>query len=112
MKIIQPTQNKNDNKVENYTLVHEAEEWKIEPIETRVSYGVVNLYPSILLDRSINLLTFPKKACRMEKETTATKCNGHSSALNIVFMRILFFYNNLIRMLQNLGSIALSIMVI
>ena len=89
VKIIQPTQNKNDNKVQSSTLVHEVKEWKIEPIETRVSYDVINLYPSILLDRSINLLTFPKKACRMEKENT-TKTNEQSSALKIVFKRILF----------------------
>lgn len=67
MKIIQPTQNTNDNKVQNSTLVHEVKEWKIEPIETRVSYDVINLYPSILLDRSINLLTFPKKSVQNGK---------------------------------------------
>ena len=35
------------------SFVHKAKDWKIEPNETEVSYDVVNLYPSVPLDRSI-----------------------------------------------------------
>ena len=47
VEIIQPTLNKNNNKIQNSTsFVHEAKDWKIEPTEIQVSCDVVNLYPS------------------------------------------------------------------
>ena len=37
-KIIQPTLNKNNNKIQNSTLfVHEIKDWKIKPTKTQVS---------------------------------------------------------------------------
>ena len=49
--------NKNNNKVQSSTsFVHKAKEWKIEPTKIQVSYGVVNLYPSVPLDRSIQVI--------------------------------------------------------
>ena len=56
VEIIQPTLNEN-NKIQNFTsFVYEAKDWKIEPTEIHVSYDVVNLYPSALLDRSIQVI--------------------------------------------------------
>ena len=56
VEIIQPTLNKN-NKIQNSTsFVHEAKDWKIEPTEIQVSYDVVNIYPSVPLDRSIQVV--------------------------------------------------------
>ena len=55
-EIIQPTQNKN-NKIQNSTsCVHEAKDWKIEPTEIQVYYDVVNLYPSVPLNRSTQVI--------------------------------------------------------
>ena len=55
-EIIQPTLNKN-NKIQNSTLFeHERKDWQIEPTETQVSLDVVNLYPSVLLDRSVQVI--------------------------------------------------------
>ena len=31
-------------------------DWKIEPTETQLSYDVVNLYPSVPQDRSIQVI--------------------------------------------------------
>ena len=31
-------------------------DWKIEPTETQLSYDVVNLYPSVSQDRSIQVI--------------------------------------------------------
>ena len=73
VEIIQPTLNKNNNKIQNSTsFVHEAKDWKIEPTEIQVSYDVVNLYPSVPLDRKI------------EKENKI-KPNGHSTTPRIMF---------------------------
>ena len=56
VEIIQATLNKSNNKIQNSTsFVHEAKGWKIEPTETQVSHDVVNIYPSVLLDRSIQV---------------------------------------------------------
>ena len=56
LEIIQPTLNKNNNKIQNSTsFVHKAKDWKIGPTDLQVSYDVVNLYPSVPLDRSIQV---------------------------------------------------------
>ena len=56
-EIIQPTLNKNSNKIQKSTsFVHGAEEWKIGPTEIQVSYDVVNLYTSVPLDRSVQVI--------------------------------------------------------
>ena len=57
VEIIQPTLNKNINRVINsYTFVKEAKTWEIHQDEVQVSYDVVNLHPSVPVDRAINLL--------------------------------------------------------
>ena len=56
-KIIQPTLNKNNNKIQNSTsFLHEERDQKIEPAEIKVSYDVVNLYPSVPLNKSIQVI--------------------------------------------------------
>ena len=55
VEIIQPTLNKNSNKIQNSTpFVHEAKDWKIEPMKSK--YLTINLYPSVPLDRSIQVI--------------------------------------------------------
>ena len=56
-EIIQPTLNKNSNKIQKSTsFVHGPKEWKIGPTEIQVSYDVVNLYTSVPLDRSVQVI--------------------------------------------------------
>ena len=44
VEIIQPTQNKSNNKIQNSTsFLHKAEDWKIEPTKIQASYHVVDL---------------------------------------------------------------------
>ena len=55
--IIQPTLNKNQYKVKNSkSFVWQAQTWKIEPDEIQVSYDVTNLYPSIPIDKAIDVI--------------------------------------------------------
>ena len=57
VEIIQLTLTKSNNEIQNSTsFVHEAKDWKIEPTEIQVSYNVANLYPSVPLDRSIQVI--------------------------------------------------------
>ena len=55
--IIQPTLNKNQDKVKNSKwFASQAQTWKIEPDEIQVSYDVTNLYPSIPIDKAIDVI--------------------------------------------------------
>ena len=55
--IIQPTLNKNQHKVKNSkSFVSQAQTWKIEPDEIQVSYDVTNLYPSIPINKVIDVI--------------------------------------------------------
>ena len=55
--IIQLTLNKNQRKVKNSkSFVSQAQTWKIEPDEIQVSYDVPDLYPSIHIDKSIDVI--------------------------------------------------------
>ena len=55
--IIQPTLNKNHHKVKNSrSFVSQTQTWKIEPDEMQVSYDVTNLYPSIPIDKAIDVI--------------------------------------------------------
>ena len=55
--IIQLTLNKNQHKVEiSKSFMSQAQTWKIEPNEIQVSYDVTNLYPSIPIDKAIDVI--------------------------------------------------------
>ena len=57
VKIIQPTLNKSQHKIKNsFEFVNEEETWKISPPEIQVSYDVVSLYLSVLLNRAIDVI--------------------------------------------------------
>ena len=57
VNIIQPTLNKSQHQIKNSVeFVNEAKTWKISPTEIQVSYDVVNLYPSIPLDKAIDFI--------------------------------------------------------
>ena len=57
VEIIQPTLNKNKHRVINsYTFVQETKAWEIYQDEIQVSYDAVNLYPSVPVDKAINVL--------------------------------------------------------
>ena len=57
VEIIQQTLNKRNNEIKNSTsFVQETKDWKIQPTEIQVSYDAVNLYPSVPLDRSSQVI--------------------------------------------------------
>ena len=114
VQIIQPTLNKNNNKIQNSTsFVHEAKDWKIEPTETQVSYDVVNLYPSVPLDRSIQVIVeFLQDDHAELKKRTKLNLTDIQQLLELCLSECYFLYNNLIWTLENSGPIGLSIMVV
>ena len=55
--IIQPTLNKNQHKVKkSKAFVSQDQTWETEPDEIQVSYDVPNLYPSIPIDKAIDVI--------------------------------------------------------
>ena len=55
--IIQPTLNKNHHQVNNTrSFVSQAQTWKIERDEIQVLYDVTHLYPSIPIDKAIDVI--------------------------------------------------------
>ena len=91
VEINQPILNKSDNKFQNsISFVHESKDWKIEPTEIQLSYDVVNPYPSVSLDRSIEVIWIsPRWPCRIEKENKI-KATGYSTTPRIMFNWIQF----------------------
>ena len=103
VQIIQPTLNKSNNKIQNSTsFVHQATDWKIEPTETQVSYDVVNLYPSVPLDRSIQVIVeFLQDDHAELKKRTKLNLTDIQQLLELCLSECYFLYNNLIWTLEN-----------
>ena len=114
VEIIQPTLNQNNNKIQNSTsFVNEAKDWKIEPTEIQVSYDVVNLYPSVPLDRSIQVVVELLQDDHAElKKRTKLNLTDIQQLLELCLSECYFLYNNVIWTLENAGPIGLSIMVV
>ena len=55
--IIQPILNKNEHRIINSTsFLNEAKTWHTNQHEIQVSYDVVNVYPSVPIDKAIAVL--------------------------------------------------------
>ena len=112
--LIQLTLNKSNNKIKNSTsFVQEAKDWKIEPTEIQASYDVVNLYPSVPLDRSIQvIIEFLQDDHTELKKRTKLNLTDIQQLLELCLSECYFLYNNVIWTLENSGPIGLSIMVV
>ena len=114
VEIIQPTLNKNINRVINsYTFVKEAKTWEIYQDEVQVSYDVVNLYPSVPVDEAINVLiyTLSNDKERLHKRTKLTLTDIHKLT-KLCLSKCYFLYENNLRLFQNSGPIGLSLIVV
>ena len=81
VEIIQPTLNKNKHGLLNSSsFINEATTWATTQEEIQVSYGVINLYPSIFIVRAITLSidTLNRRSKHPNKINTHryTKING------------------------------------
>ena len=114
LKIIQPTLNKSQHKIKNSAeFVNEAKTWKISPTEIQVSYDVVNLYPSVPLDKAIDVIVeYLKNDFNNVKTRTKLTLVDIHHLTELCGNECYFLYNNLIWKLYNPGPIGLSIMVV
>ena len=113
VEIIQPTLNKNKYRVmKSSSFVNEAATWETTQEEIQVSYDVTNLYPSIPIDKAINVLmdTLNNDLNDLNTRTKLTLTDIHKLT-ELCLSKSYFLYENKIRLLENAGPIGLSLMV-
>ena len=111
VKIIQLTLNKSRHKIRNSVeFVGKAKTWKISPTEIQVSYDVVNLYPSVPLDKAIDVIVeyLKNDFNNVRTRTKLTLVDIHQG-IDLSVSECYFLYNNLIRKLYNSVPIGLFI---
>ena len=85
----------------------------MEPTEIQVSYVVVNLYPSVPLDRSIQVIVeFLRDDLAKLKKRTKLNLTDIQQLQEVCLSECYFLYDNVIWTLENSGPISLSIMVV
>ena len=114
VKIIQPTLNTANKKIKvSVEFVKEAEAWKISPTEILILYDIVNLYPSVPLDKAEDVIVeYLKNDFNNSKRRTKLTLEDIHQLIKLCVSECYFLYNNLIRKLHNSGPIGLSIMVV
>ena len=112
--IIRTTLNKNQCKIKNSRqFVLQAQTWKIEPDVTQVSYDATNLYPSITINKAIDVILQ-----QLNKDYEDLKARNKLTVIDIQQLIELcvsecyFLWDNFILNLHNSGPIGLSIMVV
>ena len=112
--IMQPTLNKNKHRVINSSsFVNEAATWETTQEEIQVSYDVINLYPSIPIDKAITVLidTLNNDLDDLNTRTKLTLTDIHKLT-ELCLSKSYFLCENKIRLLENAGPIGLSLMVV
>ena len=101
--IIQPTLNKNKHRVINSSsFVNEGATWETTQKEIQVSYDIINLYPSIPMDKAIAVLidTLNNDLDDLNTRTKLTLTDIHKLT-ELCLSKSYFLYENKIRLLQN-----------
>lgn len=114
VKIIQPTLNKHPHRIVNSTsFVNEAKEWDIDPDEVQVSYDAVNLYPSVPIDKAIDVIVeiLNNDIDDLKTRTKLSLVDIHK-LLDLCLSICYFLFENRIRKIDNAGPIGLSLMVV
>ena len=80
--------------------------------EVQVSYDVVNLYPSVPIDKAINVLidTLNNDKEHLKEHTKLTLKDIHKLT-ELCLSKCYLLYENNLRLFQNSGTIGLSLMV-
>ena len=111
--LLQPTLNKNLTRVKNSTsFTDEAREWSIAEDEVQVSYDVVNLYPSVPIGRSIEVVMDLVSDNYDEiSQRTKLSVSDIGKLLNLCLSKCYFLWDNKIFVIEDAGPIGLSLMV-
>ena len=91
-KIIQPMLNKNKHKLINSrTFISEAKNWDTFKEEIKVSYDVVNLYPSIPIEQSITIVINQHQEDESLPNRTKLNLNEIKKLLHLCLSNCYFF---------------------
>ncbi|XP_065667657.1 uncharacterized protein LOC136087953 [Hydra vulgaris] len=94
------------------SFVNDAKEWKIDPNEIQVSFDVVNLYPSVPIDKAIPVIIsiLNDDLEDLKTRTKLTLLDIHQ-LIELSLSKCYFLCEDKIRVLPNSGKIRLSLMV-
>ena len=114
VKIIQPTLNKNKQRVLNSSsFAEEAKEWNISSSEIQTSFNVVNLSPSVPIDQAVAVITeiLNNDTDDLRKPTKLTLTDIHK-LIELCLSTNCFIFHNCVCILENSGPIGLALMVL
>ena len=114
VELIQPTLNKSKCKIANSSLfVNEAKNWLVQRDEVQVSYDIVNLYPSVPINKALDVLIDQLNNDKDDLMKRTKLCLKDIYELAELCLSICYFlWNSETRILKNSGSIGLCFMVV
>ena len=114
VELIQPTLNKSKYKITNSSsFVNEAKNWLVKRDEVQVSYNIVNLYPSVPINKALHVLMDQLNSDKDDLMKRTKLCLKYIHELaEFCLNKCYFLWNDEIRILKNLGPIGLPFMVV
>ena len=111
--ITQPTLDKNEIRLKNtISFVNKAKTWNVSPEEVQVSFDVVNLYPSVPINRAISVMIDMLNSDVSLRDRTKLTIKEIKTLVELCLSRSYFLWNGKIYELENSGPIGLSLMVV
>ena len=114
VELIQPTLNKSKYKSTNSSsFVNEAKNWLVKRNEVQVSYDIINLYPSVPINKALDVLIDQLNNDKDDLIKRTKLCLKDIYELaELCLNKCYFLWNGEIRILKNSGPIGLSFMVV
>ena len=114
VELIQTTLNRSKYKIINSSpFVNEAKNWLVKRIEVQVSYDIINLYPSVPINKALDVLIDQLNNDKDDLMKRTKLCLKDIYELaELCLSKCYFLWNNEIRILKNSGAIGLSFMVV
>ena len=109
LDLLQPTLNKNLTRVKHSSnFAEEARDWNISANEVQVSYDVVNLYPSVPISRSIDVIMgFVKDDYAEICQRTKLDSEDIEGLLRLCLSKCYFLWDNKVFVIEYAGPIGL-----
>ena len=114
VELIQPTLKKSKYKITNSSsIVNEAKNWLVKRNEVQVSYDIINLYPSVPINKALDVLVDQPNNDKDDLMKRTKLCLKDIYELaELCLNKCYFLWNGEIRILKNSGPIGLSFMVV
>ena len=109
VELIEHSLNKSKYKITNsLSFVNEAKDWLVKRDEVQVSYDIVNLYPSIPINKALDVLMDQLNSDKYDLMKRTKLCLKDIYELaELCLSKCYFLWNNEIRTFQSSGPIGL-----